>query len=211
MIEANSTVLFQGDSITDAGRIRDQHKHLGGGYAMMAAAWFNAWFPENGVTFLNRGISGNCTGDLVSRWEQDCIALKPNVVSILIGINDTWRTTIDDNTPTTAAEFEANYHAILARTAAELAAELIILEPFVLPNQARYADTRRNLNEKIDVARRLAREFNATYIPLDGMLQSACTRVAAEHWSEDGVHLTPAGNALVAQIWLDTVCGSMGD
>ena len=111
-IQENAVVLFQGDSITDAGRLRDDPEHMGGGYAALAAAWFSARFPERRVRFLNRGISGNRTADLRARWQRDCIDLRPDWVSILIGINDTWRR-YDRSDPTSTEAFAANYRAIL--------------------------------------------------------------------------------------------------
>jgi len=204
MIPAESTVLFQGDSITDAGRARDQFDSLGQGYAMIAAAWYNATYPEHKVRFLNRGISGNRSCDLVTRWDADCIALKPDIVSIMIGINDTWRG-VDSNMPTTAEQFKSNYRAILQATTERLAARIIILEPFLLVNQPNYAAMRADLNAKIDAIMSLTNEFNVTYIALDGIFQGACGRAPATHWSGDGVHLTAAGNALVAQTWLQCI------
>jgi len=204
MIDANCKLLFQGDSITDAGRIREQSDHLGQGYAMMIAAWFTALYPHMNVTFLNRGISGNRTCDLVERWDRDCLDLKPDVVSILIGINDTWRA-VDQKMLTSPGQFEKNYRHLLQKTVDKLDARLIVLEPFLLPNQACYSEMRKDLNPKIEVARALAREFSTVFVPLDGMFQAACSRVPAEIWSGDGIHLTPAGNALLAQAWLEEV------
>jgi lysophospholipase L1-like esterase len=101
----NSKILFQGDSITDSDRNYKNFDSLGTGYVMMASMWFSAKYPERKVTFLNRGVSGNRVRDLKNRWQKDCLNLKPNVVSILIGVNDTlgryfW------NSPTSMEEFE---------------------------------------------------------------------------------------------------------
>ena len=85
LIEDNAVVLFQGDSITDAGRDRNAKGSLGGGYAQMAATWFTALYPEKRVNFLNRGNSGNRAADLEARWQADCLDLKPSWVSIMIG------------------------------------------------------------------------------------------------------------------------------
>ena len=111
-IEEQAIVLFQGDSITDAGRIRQDPNDLGRGYAMLVAAWFSASYPERHVRFINRGIGGNRARDLRTRWKSDCLDLQPTWVSILIGINDTWRR-YDSHDPTAAHEFEDNYRAIL--------------------------------------------------------------------------------------------------
>src|SRR5690606_15681946 len=124
LFQEGAVVLFQGDSITDCGRDRRSGDHLGWGYAMMAASWFSALYPERRVTFLNRGVSGDRTKDLVARWEEDCIALKPDWVSILIGINDTWRR-YDSGDPTPLEEFERNYRRLLTEVKERLGAGLI--------------------------------------------------------------------------------------
>ncbi len=132
LIGENATVLFQGDSITDACRNRRDPSSLGNGYPMLVAAWFSALFPEKRVRFLNRGISGDSTFDLVKRWQRDCLELRPEWVSILVGINDTWRR-YDSRKVTGVEEFEENYRKLLEPVKNKLGARLIMLEPFVLP------------------------------------------------------------------------------
>jgi acyl-CoA thioesterase I len=200
LIGDNDVVLFQGDSITDCGRSRSDGSDLGYGYAAMTAAWFAAQYPEKRVTFLNRGIGGNRAKDLRDRWQQDCIALKPNWVSILIGINDTWRR-YDSGDATSAGDYEANYRAILEASSARL----IVMEPFVLPIPPDRAAWREDLDPKIQVARRLAREFNAIYVPLDGLFAAAAVQREPAFWAADGVHPSLAGHALIAQAWLRAV------
>jgi acyl-CoA thioesterase I len=204
MIQENAVVLFQGDSITDAGRLREDPGHLGGGYASLAAAWFSARFPERRVRFLNRGISGNRAADLRARWQRDCVDLRPDWVSILIGINDTWRR-YDSGDPTSAEAYAADYRAILERTRAETEARLILCEPFVLPVPEDRRAWRADLDPKIAAVRDLAREFGALYVPLDGIFAAASTRREPAFWAADGVHPTPAGHALIAQSWLRAV------
>src|SRR4051794_21960530 len=91
LLQDNDVVLFQGDSITDAGRNRDNGDDLGKGYALITAALFSHMYPGKRVQFINRGSSGNRVSDLQNRWQEDCLELKPTWVSIYIGINDTWR------------------------------------------------------------------------------------------------------------------------
>jgi acyl-CoA thioesterase-1 len=204
-IQPNDLVLFQGDSITDAGRDREVDCSLGEGYAMLAAAWFAAEYPETNVKFINRGISGDRTKDLVQRWQADCLDLKPQVLSILIGINDSWRA-FDSDHPTLPEEFEKNYRSLLEAAEDLPIDRIVLMEPFLLPNAKYYGSgMRQDLNEKIEVVRRLSREFATALVPLDGLFQQACTRAPAETWSGDGVHLTPAGNALAARAWLTAV------
>jgi acyl-CoA thioesterase I len=204
LIEKGATVLFQGDSITDAGRSRESDAEMGHGYAALTAAWFSALYPEREVTFINRGISGNRAKELAARWERDCLDLKPTWLSILIGINDTWRR-YDANDPTPVEEYAAHYRAILESVCNQLHPGLIILEPFVLPVPADRAAWRSDLGPKIEVARTLAREFSAHYVPLDGLFAAAAAKRPMSFWLPDGVHPSPAGHALIAQAWLRTV------
>ncbi len=200
----DSVVLFQGDSITDAGRDRNDPNSLGSGYALMAASLFHAMHPHRSVRFVNRGISGNRVRDLLARWEQDCIALKPDWVSILIGINDMWRR-YDSNDPTPVERFEREYRDLLRITRERTRARLILMEPFLIHVRREMEGWREDLDPKIQVVRRLAREFNALYIPLDGIFARVCAMREPAFWAADGVHPSPAGHALIARHWLQTV------
>lgn len=199
----NPLILFQGDSITDAGRNREDPGSLGTGYALMVAGWCQALFPEINATFLNRGVSGDRVADLKARWPEDCLALKPDLVSIMIGINDCWRR-YDSNQPVTLAAFEADYRAILKQTAT-LGARIILCEPFLLPVLEGQEKWREDLDPKIQVVRRLAREFDALLIPYDGIFAQAATLQEPAYWLHDGVHPTAAGHALIAREWLRRV------
>ncbi|KRE40553.1 SGNH/GDSL hydrolase family protein [Paenibacillus sp. Soil724D2] len=197
-------VLFQGDSITDAGRVRENPADMGKGYALMTAALFGSSYSEQQVTFLNRGISGNRVKDLQSRWDQDCLALQPSWVSIYIGINDCWRR-YDRNDPTSVEQFEEGYRELLVRTKEELGAKLIMIEPFVLPVPEDRKQWREDLDPKINVVRELAREFGALLVPLDGIFAQASMLAPSSFWAPDGVHPSPAGHALIAKAWLKAV------
>lgn len=203
-IQDNSVVLFQGDSVTDCGRIRDNENSLGAGYANMTAAWFSALYPEKKVRFINKGISGNRVKDLQARWQEECIQLKPDWVSILIGINDCWRR-YDRNDPTSAEKYEEGYRDILTQVKENLNARLILLEPFVLPVPEDRRNWREDLDPKIQVARKLAMEFGAIYIPLDGIFAQASMQREPAFWAADGVHPTQAGHALIANAWLKAI------
>jgi acyl-CoA thioesterase-1 len=207
LIEDGAVVLFQGDSVTDGNRYRNDDSapdSLGYGYAMMASAWFSALYPEKRVRFINRGISGNRAVDLRMRWQEDCLDLRPTWVSILIGINDTWRR-YDSNDPTPVQKYETAYRAILEQSSAKLNAKLILCEPFVLPVLEDRTTWREDLDPKIAVVRRLAREFNALYVSLDGIFAQAATQREPAFWAGDGVHPTVEGHALIAQSWLRAV------
>ncbi|MBS3821495.1 MAG: GDSL family lipase [Planctomycetes bacterium] len=200
-IADGATVLFQGDSITDGGRSREDDGQLGGGYANMVAAWYSAAHPERQVRFLNRGIGGNRVKDLQSRWQADCLDLKPDVLSILIGINDVWRR-YDSNAPTRCEVYETGYRDILAQVRENLDAHLILLEPFVLPTPPDRETWAEDLGPKRQAAARLADEFDATFVPLHSIFQDAAQHREPAFWASDGVHPSQAGHALIAQAWL---------
>ena len=200
-LQSNPTILFQGDSITDAGRKRKSYEALGEGYAMMTAAWVSASHPEYGARFINRGISGNRIRDLRNRWIKDCLDLKPNLVSILVGINDAlgkpfWKE------PTSVESFQSDYEYVLEQTRCDSEIQIVLLEPFLLCSNDNYAETRCNLTPIIGVVRELSKEFKTLLIPLNDIFVKAASVKNPCYWSLDGVHPTLAGHALIAQSWI---------
>ncbi|GHJ54238.1 SGNH/GDSL hydrolase family protein [Micromonospora chersina] len=195
-------VLFIGDSITDAGRDRGRADDLGCGYAMMAAAWFTARHPAHRVGFLNRGVSGDRVRDLRARWDDDCLALAPRVVSVLIGVNDMWRRYTEDD-PTGIDEFARDYRHVLSTTRERLDAALVLVEPFLVPLDDGQRTWREDLDGKVEVVRALAAEFDAALVSVDHRFAAA--GVDERTWTDDGVHLTPSGHSLLAQQWLTVV------
>lgn len=204
LFESGQTMLFQGDSITDASRDRADPHNLGRGYAMIAAAWFSAKYPELDVTFLNRGISGNRAADLERRWQDDCLALRPDWLSLMIGVNDTWRR-FDRNDPTSPRAYAASCRTLLEQARDGLGCRIILMEPFVLPYPEDRRAWREDLEPRIEVIRDLAEDYDALLVPLDRIFQDACTRREPAFWAADGVHPTPAGHGLIAQSWLNAV------
>lgn len=205
MLKSNSTILFHGDSITDATRTYDKQAILGVGYPFMVKQYLDTFHKDLDINVVNCGVSGFRSKDLVARWDSDCITLKPDYVSILIGINDTWRGQ-DSDDRTTTEKFEQNYRNILTKTATEIDCELIILEPFLISSDPEKASWRIDLDPKIGVIRALAKEFHATFIPLDGFFAAKSTKTDPAYFSEDGVHPTIQGHAEIAKLWLDMVC-----
>jgi lysophospholipase L1-like esterase len=202
LINADDRILFTGDSVTDCGRIREDAENLGPGYPALIGALLQARLASPQLKIFNRGISGDRVCNLLQRLEPDLLALKPTVVSILIGINDTWRR-YDSNDPTKATAFERDYRAVLEAIAKNLKARVVLLEPFLLHTpEDRYA-WREDLNPKIDVVRKLAVEFGLELLPLDGLFAQAATQAPADYWLADGVHPTAAGHALIADAWLE--------
>ncbi|WP_168122616.1 SGNH/GDSL hydrolase family protein [Paenibacillus sp. HB172176] len=204
IIEENAVVLFQGDSITDTGRNREVSGSLGTGYANLIASQFGLKYPEKNVSFLNRGCSGNRAVDLERRWQTDCLDLKPTWVSIYIGINDTWRR-YDNNDPTSTEAYYSSCRNLIVQTKERLDANLILIEPFVLPVPEDRRAWREDLDPKIIAVRALAEEFKTLYVPLDGLFAAASMKTGPAYWAPDGVHPSAAGHALIAEAWLKAV------
>ena len=195
-------VLFIGDSVTDCGRDRSDPTDLGSGYVAMLA---RSQAGNGAVEFVNRGISGDRVRDLRRRWQQDCLDVRPDLVSILIGVNDTWRR-YDSDDPTSVEDFERDYVELLDRTRERLpATRIVLLEPFLLPVRQEQRSWREDLDPKLAVVRRLAEEHAATLVPLDVVLGKAADESGPAALAADGVHPTAEGHALIARTWRDTV------
>lgn len=204
-LKEGDVVLFQGDSITDAGR-RDDEAGLGRGYAFLTAAYFLGTRPELSLSFLNRGISGDRSKDLLSRWEEDCLSLKPDVLSLLIGVNNTWRR-YDADDPTPANVFKKEYETILKQSTDATDAALVICEPFLLHVNDEVKKMREDLDPKREICRELAEKYKTVFVPFDSLFQDACNRTEPSYWSADGVHPTIAGHAFMANEWIKAVIG----
>jgi lysophospholipase L1-like esterase len=211
LIGTNSVVLFQGDSITDAGRDRGREKSandgraLGSGYAYFAAAQLLTDRPADGLKIYNRGISGNKVFQLAERWDADCIALKPDLVSILIGVNDIWHR-LNGQYNGTVEVYEKDYRALLARTREALAGvKLVVCEPFVLRCGAVNDKWFPGFDGYRAAARKVAAEADALFISFQSMFDRAAQKAPPAHWAADGVHPTMAGAYLMARTWVNAV------
>ncbi|MEV5962811.1 SGNH/GDSL hydrolase family protein [Kribbella sp. NPDC051952] len=190
-MDPRRTLVFAGDSVTDCGR-RTDPDGLGDGYVRKLYDDLGERRPR----IVNVGISGNRAVDLAGRWSTDVLAEEPSLVSILIGINDTWRR-YDKSDPTTAESFEASYRAILD----PLACPVVLIEPFLLPVKAGQEEWREDLDPKLDVVRKLAVEYGAILVPADVELNRQATTVGAATLADDGVHPSAAGHQALADLW----------
>ena len=214
-IHPNDTILFQGDSVTNAFRMPDEITNafrmpdeinnayqLGAGYALMIAAHLLASRPGDGLRFLNRGICGNRLPDLLARWQTDCIDLRPTMLSLLIGINDTAHN-VGGKLGSSLAEFARDYRNLLEWTRRELpTVRFVLCEPFTLLAGNVTPVWRENLLPRQDTVRELAGEFGAVFVPLQKPFDEACGQAPAEYWIYDGIHPTAAGFGLIARQWL---------
>jgi lysophospholipase L1-like esterase len=201
------TFLFQGDSITDGGRSfdKDWNHVFGQGYAYLIASRLNYEYPDRDYQFFNRGISGNTINDLATRWQKDTLDIKPDILSILVGINDV-QGVIRGANKATADDFGDKYDKLLLQTITELPGiQLIINEPFILPVgmvKANLTTWTNELQKRQDIVKALAMKYNAVYIPLQDAFNKALKKAPADYWIWDGIHPMPAGHELIAREWL---------
>jgi lysophospholipase L1-like esterase len=210
LISPGDTILFQGDSITDAGRKRgptepNSFAAMGTGYAWLAAAQLLTSRPDAEFKIFNRGISGNKVYQLAERWQADSLDLKPNVLSILIGVNDYWHKH-NGNYDGTLEKYETDYHALVERTKDSLPqVKLVICEPFVLKVGAVDDSWFPEFDGYRAAARRVAEEAGAIFVTFQTMFDRAAALAPPKYWAADGVHPTTHGAALMAGSWLAAV------
>ena len=207
-LKKGAVIVFQGDSITDEGRKKDvlvpnDNKGLGKGYAAVIAGHLLLAHPGMDLKCYNRGISGNKVPDLAARWDQDAVALKPDVLSILIGVNDLWHTLAFGKTyKGTIQDYETGYRALLERSQKEIpGVRIVICEPFT----TRTSPDFKVLADYGAVSKKLAEEMKLTFVPFQSLFDQAVRSAPAEFWLWDGVHPTAAGHAIMAQMWRDAV------
>ncbi|AWB43627.1 lysophospholipase [Paenibacillus sp. CAA11] len=203
-------ILFQGDSITDGGRGRtdDPNHIMGHSYAYMIAGILGQELAKQRPVFINRGVSGDRASDLYARWNEDAISLQPDLISILIGVNDAWR--IASGEPSGATDrFERAYRYLLEETREVLPeTRLVLCEPFVLKTGAteeRWDFWQERMAAYQNTVRGLAEQFGAAFVPLQDKFNAAEEQVDAAYWLWDGVHPTAAGHQLIADQWLKIV------
>lgn len=211
IFKKGDTVLFQGDSITDAGR--DKNKEFannpgsfGRGYAFLAASNLLNSYPKEQLTIYNRGISGNKVFQLSDRWEKDCLDLKPDVLSILIGVNDYWHKR-NGKYDGTVEIYENDYRKLLERTQKELPGiQLVLCEPFyVLETSAVDESWVKPMKEYQTAAKRISDDFDTIWVPFQKVFDEAIKHAPATYWTGDGVHPAMPGAQLMAEAWLKAV------
>ncbi len=191
------TIVFIGDSVTDCGR--DIEPPFGDGYVLEIS--------RSGLLtgeIINVGTSGHRLVDLEKRWLADVVDNKPSILSIAIGINDTWRR-YDDNDPTSVEDCRDRYHRLLTWTKAELNPRFVLCEPFLLAVREEMNSWREDLNPKIQVVHDMAKEFNAVLVPFDRHLNALATSMPMADLAEDGIHPTQLGHQEMAKLWLKSV------
>jgi len=204
-------ILFQGDSITDSGRNREDtgfntSRSLGSGYPMLAGAAMLNKFALLDLKIHNKGISGNKVFQLAERWDQDCIDIKPDVLSILIGVNDIWHK-LNGQYNGTPEIYRNDYIALIERTKKALpGVRLIICEPFAVKGVKAVDDKwYPEFYEYQKAARDIADMYQATFNPYQSIFDEAQKKAPGAYWTGDGVHPSLAGAQLMAEAWMKAV------
>ncbi len=208
-LKDEAIILFQGDSITDAGRDRNNTElnntdAIGHGYALFASGHLLGKFAEKKLKIYNRGVSGNKVFQLRERWDEECIALKPDIVSILVGVNDYWHT-LDGGYKGTLEKFITDYKELLTYTKQKLPnVQLIICEPYTLKGGGAVKPEQwyPMFDEYRKATKQLAYEFNAVYVPFQTIYDKAIKRAPDRYWAPDGIHPGLPGAMLMAGTWL---------
>ncbi|MBO5197815.1 MAG: SGNH/GDSL hydrolase family protein [Lachnospiraceae bacterium] len=204
------TILFQGDSITDAGRSRDNNDNLGIGYPTLVKGALGFEKPGE-YTFINKGISGNRVVDLYARIKADIINLEPDVMSILIGVNDVWHELPGRNGVDAEKYFKIYCMLIEEIKEALPNIQIMILEPFVLKGSAteeRWDVFCPEVLKRAEKAKAVAEKYNLTFIPLQDKFDAAEKVCPADYWLRDGVHPTTAGHELIKREWIQAFEGA---
>ena len=207
-LKKGAVILFQGDSITDEGRKKDileanDNKALGRGYAAMASGQILLAHNTLEIKCYNRGISGNKIPDLAERWDRDVVALKPDILSIMIGVNDLWHTfAFGSKYKATIDDYETGYRALIQRTQKEVpGVRIVICEPFTTRTSPEFQP----LAKFRAVSKKLADEMKLTFVPFQSMFDEAVKAAPAEFWLWDGIHPSAAGHSIMANQWRKVV------
>lgn len=210
-LKQGAVILFQGDSITDGnrGRSSDPNHIMGHGYAFSIASRIGADYPEKNYHFINRGISANKIIDLEKRWTTDTLDLKPDILSILIGVNDSASVVTNWDPPVSIEKYREVYSHLLTITREAFPDVLFVLgEPFIAPgsrindNQTAYLE---DIQQRQNIVRQLSAEFNAVFVAYQQVFDQAFKRAPVNYWIWDGVHPTVAGHELMTREWLKEV------
>lgn len=202
-------ILFQGDSVTDAGRDRNDPHDMGSGYPRYASAMIADAYPDIDFEFVNLGISGHRTENLVARLQSDFVDVAPDMVVLLIGVNDVWHH-FSHNIETTPEYFESNLRKILSTIKETMGAKLVMIEPFLLYGSDK-VNMLEELDEKIRIERALAQEYADAYLPMQAIFAAETLRTPYTEFSGDGVHPNAGGAGFIAQKVLDTIEPLMAD
>ena len=199
-LQANQTILFIGDSITDADHNEPCYWPFGFGYVHFVANTLLAKYPHLDISIKNKGINGNTISDLQYRWETDCLNHNPDILSVMIGINDVWQQYTGQNN-FNAEKYELTFRRLLSLAKEKCNCKLILIEPFMFCSEPQN-EMLQGLKAYIDVVHRLVEEFDAILVPLQKHFNEQAPKIPQEKWSDDFVHPYVWAHAWIANRWL---------
>ena len=200
-------ILFQGDSITDCGRVKERDLDVGKGYPHLLKSELGFSAPGK-YEFINKGINGNRIVDIYARIRNELINLKPDVLSILVGVNDVWHDFRANPNGVAADKYYKIYDMLIEEIKAELPdIKIIILEPFVLKVEGTETETYWDrfdpeVREHAEMAKKIAEKHSLAFVPLQAGFDELCKSAPAEYWLLDGVHPTPMGHEFIKNEWI---------
>jgi acyl-CoA thioesterase I len=204
-LEAGNRIVFIGDSITDADRDECTYGPLGRGYVHFVGNALLAKYPDLNLDIVNTGVGGDTVSDMQRRWETDCLSRQPNVLSVMIGVNDAWYRAIGSDIEGRVAspeQYEVTYDQLLVAVKKRCDCQVVLMEPFVF--SADLNDRLRGAVEPyVEIAGKLAAKYRTVLVPLQKNINELIVRVAPERWSDDSVHPLPWAHAWIAQQWLE--------
>jgi lysophospholipase L1-like esterase len=204
LFEAHQKIVFIGDSITDCGR-RDVAAPYGNGYVSMVRSLLLARYPERQLKIVNKGIGGNTTRDLAARWKKDVILEQPDWLSIMIGINDVWRT-YDSNGDGAVGleEYTKTLRNLLTMTRAVSYTRLILAEPYMIePDQNR--PMRKQMDTYAAAVRQLAADHDAILVRTQAAFDTALASTTPTDWADDHIHPNAPGHAIIGLAFLKAI------
>lgn len=206
ILKKNDIILFQGDSITDCYRQRmdakvNDSKSLGIGYVLYTATMLLAHNPSLNLQIYNRGISGDRTDNLLERWDEDCLQMKPTILSLLVGVND-YLHTLKYGYNGTVLKFRDNYIKILDSTISKFPnIRLVIGEPFYIHSSQEMPEKWKKFIEYQEIVAELSAKYNAVFIPYQKEFDNLCRNSGVKYWTPDSIHPGLPGRFFMAQIW----------
>ena len=206
VLKPGQTFVFIGDSITDAGRLMRAYQPFGNGYVNFTANYLLAKYPQLNLCIFNTGINGNTVRDLEGRWERDCLSHKPDILSVLIGINDLWRmlTSGRESEGVEVREYESTYQRLLIEVKRKGDCQLILMEPFMFCDDTKNRMFR-SLPAYINAVHNLVEQFDAVLVPLQFAIDEKFKTVAAKKWSDDMVHPYQWAHSWISQQWIEAI------
>jgi lysophospholipase L1-like esterase len=193
-------IVMIGDSITESGKF-DDPEQLGIGYVRLIHDYLKTAFPTKDREVINKGISGNRIDDLAARWQTDVLDMKPDLLSISIGVNDAWRQL---NNPTIKQILPDEFERIYDNLLQQVSGKIVLMEPTVIVEDPTSAGNLK-LKPYVAIVNQMAKKYNTLVVPTHQVFLQYLEAGNGYNLTTDGVHMNSTGNMLMATAWLRVV------